>query len=263
VVFLVGRVKAKMSRDGQNIIIDFVPLSCIVDRSMKKAMILFLILMGVSCQGYSEELTLAGHVQRTAEDAFDTTGLWILGVGTAATLLSFQWDQHIHDTWADHQQMSANISQYGNFWGTGIPEALIIGGQIYYDKDNGIPALEGFALGGIVTHSAKILIGRERPDSSTRTSMPSGHTQAAFSLAASMTESYGWKVGLPFWGLGVFTGLSRLADDAHWFSDVVAGATIGILFGRAGYKHHREIQPVILFHHGNVDGAAVSIRMDW
>lgn len=78
--------------------------------------------------------------------------------------------------------------------------------------------------------------------------MPSGHTQAAFSIAASMTESYGWKVGLPFWGMGIFTGLSRLADNAHWLSDVVAGATIGAFFGRAGYSHHQTQQIQLLFY---------------
>ena len=140
---------------------------------------------------------------------------------------------------------------------------MIIGGQIYYDKEDGIPALEGFVVGGIITHSAKFIIGRERPDSTTRTAMPSGHTQTAFSLAASMTESYGWKVGLPFWGMGVFTGLSRLADNAHWLSDVVAGAMLGILFGRAGYNHHRQIQPIVLFDNGQIDGASVALRMDW
>ena len=197
-----------------------------------------------------ETQSLFKHVELTTTDAFDTTGLWILGAGTLATLVAFNFDQQIHDSWTNHQRMSADVSRYGNFWGTGIPEVIIIGGQIYFDRDNGIPAAEGLFVGGVITHTTKLLIARERPDSNTKTGMPSGHTQAAFSLAASMTESYGWKVGAPFWGLGVFTGLTRLADDAHWLSDVVAGATIGILFGRAGYKHHRQMQPVVLFDSG-------------
>ncbi len=210
-----------------------------------------------------ENPSVVEHINLTTKDAFDYTGLWILGAGTLATLVAFNFDQQIHDSWTNHQRMSADVSRYGDFWGTGIPEAIIIGGQIYFDKDNGIPAAEGLFVGGVITHASKLLIARERPDSNTKTGMPSGHTQAAFSLAASMTESYGWNVGAPFWGLGVFTGLTRLADDAHWLSDVVAGATIGILFGRAGYKHHRQIQPVVLFDNGQVDGAAIALRMDW
>lgn len=226
-----------------------------------------LLLVSFTQKSYStektEEYKFLEHSQKTVTGAFDTTGLWILGAGSVATLIAFQFDDQTHDAWKNHQQMSKDISQFGDFWGTGIPEALIIGGQIYYDKENGIPALEGFVAGGIVTHSAKLIIARQRPDSQTKTSMPSGHTQAAFSLAASMTESYGWKKALPFWGMGVFTGLSRLADNAHWLSDVAAGATVGILFGRAGYGHHHQIQPTVLFNEGRIDGAAVALGIDW
>lgn len=209
------------------------------------------------------ELSLSEHAKATATDGFDETGLWILGAGSLATLVAFKFDQQTHDHWKDHQQMSADVSKYGDFWGTGIPETLIFAGQTYFDKENGIPAFEGFILGGIITHSAKVIIGRERPDSTTRTAMPSGHTQAAFSIAASMTESYGWKVGLPFWCMGAFTGLTRLADNAHWLSDVVAGATIGTFFGRAGYKHHQQIQPTVLFDDGRVSGVGVAMKMEW
>lgn len=228
-----------------------------------RAFFLVFIFALSSSNTFAEDLKFMDHVEKTATGAFDTTGLWVLGVGTAATILSFQFDNQIHDTWKGHQRMSADISRYGDFWGTGIPEAILIGGQIYFDKDNGIPAFEGFAMGAVVTHATKYAIGRARPDSNTKTAMPSGHTQAAFSIAASTTESYGWKAGLPFWALGVFTGLTRLADNAHWLSDVVAGATIGTLFGRAGYGHHRQFQPTVLFHEGRPDGAEVAFRMEW
>lgn len=211
----------------------------------------------------AEEIPFSTHIKSTATDGFDKTGYWILATGAAATLLALNYDQRVHDSWKDHQQMPAETSRYGDFWGSGIPEVLIFSGQTYFDKENGIPAFEGFLLGGLVTHTAKFVISRERPDSQTKTSMPSGHTQAAFSLAASMTESYGWKVGLPFWCMGLFTGLTRLADNAHWLSDVAAGATIGAFFGRAGYSHHQHIQPTVLFEQGHVDGAGVAITKEW
>ncbi len=229
-----------------------------------KIMFLSLTTILISSSVLAEEnLTVVDHIEATTKDGFDNTGLWILGSGALATIVAFQFDQQTHDAWKDHQKMSADFSKYGNFWGTGIPEVIAIGGQIYFDKTNGIPAAEGFLIGGVVTHATKFLIRRERPDSNTKTALPSGHTQAAFSLAASMTESYGWKVGAPFWGLGIFTGLTRLADNAHWLSDVVAGATVGVLFGRAGYKHHRQIQPTVLFNDHSVDGAALALTMEW
>jgi membrane-associated phospholipid phosphatase len=159
--------------------------------------------------------------------------------------------------------MSASTSRMGDLWGTGVPQVLIFAGQTYFDRDKGIAAFEGFALGGIVVHSMKQITARERPNSSTKTAMPSGHSQAAFSIAASMTESYGWKVGLPFWGMGVFTGLSRLADNAHWLSDVVAGATLGTFFGRAGFTHHRSLQPVFNFRESHLESAGVAAQFDF
>ncbi len=211
----------------------------------------------------AKDLTVWDHSKSTISDSFDRTGLWILGVGSALTLVAFHFDQQTHDNWKDHQQISAGLSQYGDYWGSGVPEVLILAGQTYFDRENGIPGLEGLILGGIVTHAAKIAIGRERPDSSTKTAMPSGHTQAAFSIAASMTESYGWKVGLPFWCMGAFTGMTRLADNAHWLSDVMAGATIGALFGRAGYRHHRQFQPLVFLNRGQVEGAGLTLNMEW
>ena len=214
----------------------------------------------------AEEYSVIKHGKATVTQAFDTTGLLILGGGVALTFVALGLDSQTHDAWRNHQQISADVSKYGDFWGTGIPEALIIGGQIYYDQKNGIPALEGFVVGGVVTHSLKLITARRRPDSTTATAMPSGHTQAAFSLAASMTESYGWKTALPFWGMGVFTGLTRLADNAHCLSDVVAGATVGILFGRAGYHHHQndiQIQPIVLFNQGQVNGLQMALKKQW
>lgn len=45
--------------------------------------------------------------------------------------------------------------------------------------------------------------------------------------------SYGWKAGVPAFLLAAGVGASRLSDDVHWASDVVAGATLGIWMGYA------------------------------
>lgn len=229
----------------------------------RKISLFFLAIFFFSERSFCGEFNFQQHAKYTVEDGFDKTGIWILGVGSALTVLAFQLDSQTQGNWKSHQQISADISKYGDYWGTGIPQTIIFAGQTYFDPKNGIPAFEGLIAGGIVTHSAKLIVGRERPDSHTKTSMPSGHTQAAFSIAASMTESYGWKVGVPFWGLAVFTGLTRMADNAHWLSDVVAGATIGTFFGRAGYQHHRDIQPAVIFDNGKVDGAVFVLNLEW
>ncbi len=185
------------------------------------------------------------HSKSTVSGAFDTTGLYILGVGTLATAIAFNQDQVIHDAWKDHQRMSSDTANLGNFWGSGVPEVGIAIGQLIFDSENGVAATEGLISSTLLVQGLKFSTKRPRPDSETVTSFPSGHTQISFASATSLAWSYGWKAALPSYALGVLTGLSRLADNAHWLSDVITGATIGALFGRAGFSHHFNILPVV------------------
>jgi membrane-associated phospholipid phosphatase len=233
---------------------------------MTRLLLAQLILFGglLSLPALADDLTVLDHAEKTFTGAFDSTGLWILGGGAVATIIAHQFDGQMHDAWMNHQKMSPGISNIGQIWGQGIPAYALIATQVIVDKNNGIPAAEGMLAGGIVAQISKHAIGRARPDSNTKTSFPSGHTQVAFSIAMSTTESYGWAAGAPFWAMGIFTGLTRIADDAHFLSDVVSGAVLGALFGRAGYAHHRQVQPVVLFREeGRPDGAEVAFRVEW
>jgi membrane-associated phospholipid phosphatase len=62
-------------------------------------------------------------------------------------------------------------------------------------------------------------------------SFPSGHTAAAFCAATTLARHGGWKVGVPAYVAAAGTGVSRIEDGWHHLGDVVAGATLGILFG--------------------------------
>lgn len=199
---------------------------------------LSVVLIICFCNPAFGQKSIFDHFKQTGKDAFDTTGLIILGVGTVATAIAAHNDQGMHDSWKNYQRMNEGTASVGDFWGTGIPAAGIALGQLYFDNDNGVPSVEGLLWSTGVTTVLKYTVRRPRPDSDTRTSFPSGHTQIAFSSATTLLYSYGWKMSLPFYGMAVLTGLSRVADNAHWLSDVVAGATIGVLFGRAGFNHH-------------------------
>jgi membrane-associated phospholipid phosphatase len=98
-------------------------------------------------------------------------------------------------------------------------------------------ALSG-AFAGITTFPLKHATHRLRPDGSDYLSFPSGHTTAAFAFAEFMAQEYGDKsplytiVGYSF---ATATGAFRIYNRAHWFSDVVAGAGVGILSTKAAY----------------------------
>ncbi len=78
----------------------------------------------------------------------------------------------------------------------------------------------------------KYAVQRPRPDGSDNLSFPSGHASAAFSLATVAEHHYGWKVGVPAYLLASGIGLSRVESNRHNLSDVLAGATLGIIVGR-------------------------------
>jgi PAP2 superfamily len=83
-----------------------------------------------------------------------------------------------------------------------------------------------------VTHGIKFAARRTRPDG-TSLSFPSGHTASAFASATVLGQHYGWKARLPGYALAGYIGASRLSENKHYLSDVIFGATIGIVAGRA------------------------------
>jgi len=106
----------------------------------------------------------------------------------------------------------------------------------------GIPALKGDWNGGLqaagsmgaaslVATGLKEAFPKTRPDGSDDKSFPSGHTSVSFAAAATLTNRYGWQVGLPAHALAAFVGASRVEARKHFVVDVLAGAAIGELSG--------------------------------
>lgn len=87
-------------------------------------------------------------------------------------------------------------------------------------------------------YGLKTLTKVERPDGSARNSFPSGHTATAFMGAEFLRREY-WHVspwiGVAGYVVATGTGFMRMYNNKHWFSDVIAGAGIGILSVEAAY----------------------------
>lgn len=92
--------------------------------------------------------------------------------------------------------------------------------------------MQAAIVNGVYTELLKYGVKRQRPDGSDSLSFPSGHTSTAFSLATVASSHYGWKVGVPAYALAAGIGLSRIEQDRHHLSDVIAGATLGVIVGR-------------------------------
>jgi len=90
----------------------------------------------------------------------------------------------------------------------------------------------GLAFGSTVatTWVLKESVHRERPNGSGDDAFPSGHAASAFSSASFIQRRYGWQLGAPAYLLAAWTGYSRIPNRDHHWSDVLAGAAIGVGF---------------------------------
>lgn len=100
--------------------------------------------------------------------------------------------------------------------------------------------LESGGLSFISAYVIKYATGRQRPYQSTSSnqwfkggaSFPSEHVTAAFAVGTVLAESgnprYRWIRRTLGYGIGAFTAYQRMKHNAHWLSDTVAGAVLGM-----------------------------------
>ncbi|MDR2286245.1 MAG: phosphatase PAP2 family protein [Prevotellaceae bacterium] len=82
-----------------------------------------------------------------------------------------------------------------------------------------------------VVYTLKTVSARMRPNGAANNSFPSGHTATAFVAAEFLHREYGDKsvwISIGGYSVATLVGASRILNNKHWFSDVVAGAGIGI-----------------------------------
>lgn len=124
----------------------------------------------------------------------------------------------------------------------------------------GLHSVESILLADMLGGTIKVLAGRQRPfvdinkpdnfqflrgfsDDKYR-SFPSGHTITAFAFASTVSREtqFWWPhqtylVGTIFYGGATLVGISRMYNNMHWASDVMAGAAIGTLVGLKVVKY--------------------------
>lgn len=81
----------------------------------------------------------------------------------------------------------------------------------------------------LLIEATKALKIEERPSRGDRKSFPSGHTAAAFSAARYTHLRYGWKKAIVPYTMAAITGWQRIAVNAHYPHDVLAGVLIAFV----------------------------------
>ncbi|MHC4938385.1 MAG: phosphatase PAP2 family protein [Planctomycetota bacterium] len=86
----------------------------------------------------------------------------------------------------------------------------------------------------------KLAYDKRRPNEANKLSYPSGHTAASFSGASFLGSRYGPAWGIPAYTAALFVGYSRIQADQHYGDDVLAGASIAMLYNWAFVKNYDE-----------------------
>jgi membrane-associated phospholipid phosphatase len=181
------------------------------------------------------------------------------------------------------------ITQAGGLAGFATAGVFFGAGLIFKDdraKDTGIMAADAILQAFLVDNVLKGLTGRQRPfvaegedhwsgpatffkrfekaGSDLYGSFPSGHSAAAFSLATVVAMQYSRHAWVPVvaYTLAAGVGLSRMALDKHWASDVAIGAVLGHLIARLVVRNHGRPQRLVPALACTGRGLALSIFYD-
>jgi membrane-associated phospholipid phosphatase len=108
----------------------------------------------------------------------------------------------------------------------------------------GMDLIEATLLSEATTQLIKVMVRRDRPipvdgPKASGYSFPSGHASVTFAAATVLQQHFGWRAAVPTYLVASYVAMSRLTDERHWASDVVAGATEGIIIGRSVTFHGR------------------------
>jgi acid phosphatase family membrane protein YuiD len=160
----------------------------------------------------------------------------------------------------------------------GISGALFLTGHLTGDSRLarvGALGWESSFFTVMLTGFFKYALGRPRPFQNQdprifkpftgKNSFPSSHASQAFSLATVLADEYGAGVGVGAYAGASLVALSRMRDDLHWASDVVAGAALGIFVARTICHLHPSDgsapgEPALQLHVGPETGA-VTLRL--
>jgi membrane-associated phospholipid phosphatase len=167
----------------------------------------------------------------------------VVGGAGAAFGGSFALDQTMRSELHDMSSSTASTLQNVSYGSIGAATALLYGYGLYTGdaraREYALTAGEGAGIATLVNVGIKAAFGRLRPSQDHHDhdaffhggqSFVSGDVTPMFGLACGVSEYYEnrWYVAIPVYSLALLDGFGRMGHDAHWFSDVVGAALLGV-----------------------------------
>lgn len=203
--------------------------------------------------------------------------LTLIGAGTLGFVEPFKSSRYevrdyLNEWRGDHRVTVDDYLQYiplGSVYGLSL-----LGAEAKHNYvDRTLELATAYVALGAMVNAVKYTVREPRPDGSANNSFPSGHTATTFMGAELVRIEYG--DDSPWISVGAYTiatavGVLRVYNNRHWFTDVFAGAGIGILSARIGYwllpytrkamyrltGHDAFVYPAVTFQ-----GASVGVAM--
>lgn len=193
--------------------------------------------------------------------AVKTQGTLLAAGGTLAVLVPITWQDEAAVSrvvrWSDEAPHLAFriVNELGNVRAVRPVAAMLFLGALTGEntkfQDASFTALEAIVISNLVTDLLKSATGRARPWqnegprhfrplSSRHLSFPSGHATTVFAFTTPWALYY---PGYRMYALVLFgasTSFVRLAEQAHWLTDVLAGGAIGFTVGYWLTRRHQQ-----------------------
>lgn len=150
-----------------------------------------------------------------------------------------------------------NIERFGAEYSIGVVGGFYLAGTLTNNDTAILVAQDALTASiiasGLITPAIKIVTGRSRPYEdagahnfqglaarNSNSSFPSGHTTEAFALASVISAHYEetW-VTNSVYAVASVVGVARSYHDAHFASDILAGAFIGTWVGKSVVAHNQ------------------------
>jgi hypothetical protein len=184
----------------------------------------------------------------TAPLRWDVRDWSYFGATALAVAAAHEYDDNVRAHFGETIATSSKDPHSSRDW---VPAVAMVGltwgaATFFDDRDGyeeGKAMLEAGAFSAVTTEVFKVAAGRRRPFETARVddwrdggnSFPSSHASLTFAigtvLAESGNENFRWLRRMIGYGAASAVAYSRVHDGAHWLSDTVAGAALGIATG--------------------------------
>ncbi len=169
-------------------------------------------------------------------------------IGAAATGLSTPFDDDLKRYFEEERRakwLGETASFVGKPYVIGPATAALYGlGRLSHNqrfRDFTYDLAQTTIINAAYTTAIKFPTHRLRPDGSNHLSFPSGHSSNAFAWATVGTRYYGLKAAVPGYLWAGLMAVGRMEKSSHYLSDVVGGATLGVLSGLTCVRRDGEV----------------------